>query len=400
MKKSIVFFLVLFLIGFFFVTTANSFAQVMRKTLLIPQPDQAVIAAVTPRAVTLKQGGPAALVTVDGKYLETILSVQAIREGHDVGEITAKLVQPWPASQKIELQAGANAPVAQDYQLRFVGKAGLREFRVDVPLSLFRLEVAGQRLQPIQQQMNLNQEAQQAINRIKLPDLIISSVNLKKCNTPDAYDWDVTLQNIGYSPASFVEGVVLVTCDAYPPSQWGQFVYFAPPGGLYLTPGATWKSNNGGGVVISGLQKLIFTADPSHKLFESNENNNTYIIYSSQATPPPQPPLPDLTITSVSVDPPSGPSSTTFTITAVVKNIGEINYRNDGTCVFVESSMGGTQQLCNLSVGESKTFTFKTGYSMPPGTKTVTCTADTINFCKESDESNNKMSATFIVEQP
>jgi hypothetical protein len=151
MRKS-VFFLVLFLFGFFLVPPTNSFAQViMKKPLSLPQQNQATIANFIPRAVTLQPGGPAEVVAVDGQYLETVLSMQAVRGGQSVGEITVKLVQPWPASRKIELQATANAPAAPGYQLRVIGRAGLNPFRIDVPLALFSLEVAGKKLQQMPQ---------------------------------------------------------------------------------------------------------------------------------------------------------------------------------------------------------------------------------------------------------
>ncbi len=150
MRKSVVFFLVLLLLGIFFVPRANSFAQ------MIGRMPQAVILVITPRAVTLQQGGPAATITVDGKFLETILGIQVIRGGQSMRGITTKLVQPWPASRKIELQAGAVAPVAKDYQLRFIGKAGLKEFKIDVPLAVFSLAVAGKPINQMQAQVPLS----------------------------------------------------------------------------------------------------------------------------------------------------------------------------------------------------------------------------------------------------
>jgi hypothetical protein len=152
MRKDVVFFLVLFFVCVFFVPPANSFAQMtMKKPLSLTQQNQATIASILPNTVTLQQGGPAAIVTVDGKFLETIQSVLAIKGGLGFSEISVKLVQPWPASRKIELQAIANAPVGPGYQLRFIGKAGLTEFRIDVPLTVFSLEVVGKKFQQMQQ---------------------------------------------------------------------------------------------------------------------------------------------------------------------------------------------------------------------------------------------------------
>ncbi|MCJ7483345.1 MAG: IPT/TIG domain-containing protein [Thermodesulfovibrionales bacterium] len=151
MRKSVVFFLVLFSVVAFFTPQASLSAQViLKKPLPLSQQNQASITAIIPRAISIQQGGPSAVVAVDGKYLETILSVQAIRGGQGFGEISVKLVQPWPASRKIELQAGANAPVAKGYQLRVIGKTGLKEFKFDIPLAVFSLEVAGKKLQQLQ----------------------------------------------------------------------------------------------------------------------------------------------------------------------------------------------------------------------------------------------------------
>jgi len=113
----------------------------MKKTMTIAQPAQAVITSITPRIINLQQGGPAAMATVEGQNLEILLSMQAVRGGQAVDKIRVKLVQPWPASKRIELQAAVKTPLVQGCQLRAKGRAGLNEFRLDIPVVVFCLNV-------------------------------------------------------------------------------------------------------------------------------------------------------------------------------------------------------------------------------------------------------------------
>lgn len=142
MRKNAIYFLLVFSISVFYLPQTSLSAQMIKKKPLpLPQQNRAIIVTINPSALKLQQGVSAAIVTVEGKYLETILAVKAIRHGQEVGEISVKQVQPWPTSRKIKLKAGLNAPAAQGYQMRVIGKAGLKEFTFDIPLAVFSLEV-------------------------------------------------------------------------------------------------------------------------------------------------------------------------------------------------------------------------------------------------------------------
>jgi len=140
MRKGVVFFLVLLLLGIFFVPPASLFAQmILKKPLPLTQQNQATIASILPNTVILQQGGPAAIVTVDGKFLETVLAVKAIRNGQGVGEIAVKLVQPWPASRKDRASGNSDRPCRQGLSItvHWEGRAdGVQGRRTSVGIQL------------------------------------------------------------------------------------------------------------------------------------------------------------------------------------------------------------------------------------------------------------------------
>ncbi|MCJ7483346.1 MAG: hypothetical protein MUO31_10310 [Thermodesulfovibrionales bacterium] len=403
MRKSVVFFLVLFSVVAFFTPQASLSAQViLKKPLPLSQQNQASITAIIPRVISIQQGGPSAVVAVDGKFLETVLSVQAIRGGRVMGEIAVKLAQPWPASRKLELQAGANALVAPGYRLRAIGKVGLNEFKIDVPLTEFSLEVIRN-----QGNIQIKREAipfQQTPPAVyNLPDLIITTASLEPLqdsNTQDQKDYyklKITLKNIGRTSVSWKSGIMIINGEAE--FDHSLISFYTPSGGLYLGPGEAWNGEIPVVYFTQGVREAKFTADPFlGRVTELNENNNLYILTIPTTAPSPTP-LPDLAITSLTIQPPTGPPSARFTITVVVKNIGSGNM---ASCRDIEVLVHGVnvryQYLNSLAAGESQTLTFTTDYSMPPGTKNVICTVDPGDHCKESNENNNKASKTFIVE--
>ena len=227
-------------------------------------------------------------------------------------------------------------------------------------------------------------------------DLVITSVTEVPWSniSPLHHMMKITIKNIGGSPATFLDGAVIVKYNARPSQgAWAEKRINAPVGGLYLVAGAEWSCQEFT-YFDAGLQNITYTLDPNNTVAESNENNNTYTI----PVPPPNPPspIPDLTITNFKIEPATTPG-TYFNITAIVKNVGAGESNCPG--VTVNCSIGGTVgTLGAIPVGQSRTFVLPVNWQLPPGAKTATCTVDPNNVCKESDENNNTATTTFVVQ--
>jgi hypothetical protein len=292
MRKSAMFFLAFLLFWAFFFPPVNSFAQVIKKASPFLRSEKATIASIVPNAVCLQQGGAEAIATVEGKYLETIRSATAIKNGSGVGAITVKLVQPWPESKKIEFQAATNAPVAQGYQLRFNGRADFKGFRIDVPLSLFSLEVAKKKQSQLKKIVTLPRTLPRPHEEgLGMPDLVI---------TDDAWEQDslknflftAKLRNSGSKGVSFQTNQVMAKIVAPGKS----FEIKAPGGGIFIA------SNSGTdlSMIFTVDPALLsftvtWTANPNRIVAESNYLNNEK---ASQIVPP----LPDLVISELKVN--------------------------------------------------------------------------------------------------
>jgi hypothetical protein len=298
MKKSVMFFLVLLLFYAFLVPPANSFAQVIRKIVPIPRSEQAKITFVAPSAVCLQRGGAAAIATVEGKFLEMIQSAMAVKDGSEVGQIKVKLVPPWPGSNKVELQAATNAPVAKGYQLRLNGIVDFKKFRIDVPLSMFSLEVVEKKQLQLQKTM-LVQKTMPFLKEtvtpheegLGLPDLVI---------TDDAWGQDslknfkftAKLRNSGSKGVSFQTSQLMATI-AVPGRSWE---FKAPGGGIYIAPNSATDLSMTFAVDPTLISfTATWTANPEHVVTESDYSNNekvTQVVI----------PLPDLVISELKVD--------------------------------------------------------------------------------------------------
>jgi hypothetical protein len=400
MKKCAIFFLGLFFVGAFFLPQAGVSTQVLvKKPLPLPQPNQATLANFTPKAVTLHPGGPAAVVTVDGQYLETVLSAGIIKDGRGVPEITAKLVQPWPGSRKIELQATAAAPVAPGYQLRFIGKAGLKDFRLDVPLSLFSLEVVVKKMELQTSSkliVNTNTQLQMPLN----PDLFVSSVRIDPPDPSTMTGFVVwaTIRNQGSRDAFLARGwsIAKAAFSGRDPNLFlgsNQGSNFTLKAGasqeVYVTKFDSYYTHEGDWTVTVRV-------DPDKQIAETNEGNNdrsTNLTVRYETPPPPIQPA-DLIITDLWLEPEVATLEGNFELVGIVKNQGGRDATFPAGYKNVLDEIGDhIQQYLSAPLtihpGEAKEIRCKPRL-LQAGTSTWTVIVDRYSHVPESDENNNK----------
>jgi subtilase family serine protease len=139
------------------------------------------------------------------------------------------------------------------------------------------------------------------------------------------------------------------------------------------------------------------TADSTGAVSESNEGNNTRS--ASFKVLKYIPPLPDLTVTSLTSSKAEYEADETITITATIKNQGD--GAAGGFYVALSSADFTTQTkyISSLAVGgtTSATFTYTAGRYTSDKTISITATADSSGVVSESNESNNTRAASFKV---
>ena len=348
---------------------------------------KAEIIAITPKTVSLEQGGSPAVVTVEGKYLETIQGIQVIRGGQSMRVVTTKLVQPWPASRKIELQATATAPVAKDYQLRFIGKAGREDFRIDVPLTVFSLEVVGKPTNSMQIR----------------PDFIVTGITFNPANPTTSDRIMITVNMKNQSRAAGVIPAGALTWSANSPRGGG---VGGTSYGLAIQPGATFF---GGmyfvdpGEVAAGSYAVTAKVDPDNRCIEFNEDNNqltTTLVIGAASGPLQQA---DMVVTEMALEPPQITTATDFRVRVTVKNQGIV------AANFLPGSLilGGPDlyyqyadnNSTSFAPGESRTYRLVKGH-VTAGTFTWKTIVDPGNRIKETDENNNEKSIQVTIGQP
>lgn len=142
---------------------------------------------------------------------------------------------------------------------------------------------------------------------------------------------------------------------------------------------------------------ITATADSTGAIAESNESNNSRL--GSFVVLAYVPPLPDLTITSLTGDKALYEAGETITITGVVKNIG-VGASAATTVRLTVPGIGTfSANVSALSTGMSRavTFTCTAPTSLTPQTLTMTALADPNNLIEESNEVNNSLSATVSI---
>ena len=217
------------------------------------------------------------------------------------------------------------------------------------------------------------------------------------------YKVRAAMKNTGNDAASIeggwrVWGATHQQGNAAPAPSGSAQIQTATAGGVYLPAGATVSGSNSPVLynlknLPPGAHRVVFTADPDNRIAETGEGNNTSQCAWTVVAMPPTPPY-DLTITQVSVSPPSGPPATNFQFTVTVKNIGGATF--DGFNTRCEP--GTSFNKPKLEENETVSRTISIPGPMTPGSKTINCTVN--SFQPEQNTSNNAMSRTFTVTQP
>ena len=411
MRNKSVFILVLLFSGGFWAFQPNSFAQkIVSNTLIF---HKAEIEAFTPQAVNLQAGGPSAIVALEGKYLEGILSVQVIKGGVKIKEIPVQFVAPWPGSQQLKLQAAANAPVAKGYQLRVIGKAGMAKYTIDVPPQVFSLEIVGRHAaaQQIQVQSSSLPTLEQPLAKIG-PDIQLLKVDLMVFNPGDSlYAADRPIythsrvrlnphfKNIGNRPADLhnvgwqvVEGPILK----------GRVVSQQ----IILEPGSADSDvleYFGPGQLAAGTYIVKVVFDNTCKIKELSESNNAAAVTFTVQPSPLYSGQPNLAFvgvvpTLISAAACGGPRRYAFDATAI--NSGTFPADINGNDVIQGDAPLKTDHNQGFTImllpGETKTIRFTA--SLPPGTsQALKFYADKWERLSESDESDNQFTLALQV---
>ncbi len=372
----------------------NSFAQVI--TGKTPVSPQTAIVSITPQTLSLRQGGTPAAVTVAGKYLENVLSVQVIRAGQSISSITAKLIAPWPSSGKVEIQAGTGTAVATGYQLRAIVKTGTSQTTIDVPPTVFTLEVVGVQLTAQPGPVGALQTQPQAARM--MPDLIVEAIRIdppqpKTGGEHPGFDVYATIRNQGLKEAFLPRGwcLAMSKCpgagneNGHPCSD----NITIPRGGSIEIQASQFRYAPN---LSAGNWTLTVKADPEYQISESDEGNNEKsvpVTIEAVSSPPPG----DFIITSLSLDPAEATIAGNFKVVVVVKNQGGTALPLPKGYAFIQE-MGGyidswsTWNTETMQAGESREFRC-TPSRLQVGAFTWTFMLDPMSQVAEADENNN-----------
>lgn len=385
-----------------------------RQSIDVPTRISVVVAtAVTsasPSQVALEASGAAATVALSGRGLDAVTEAWVERSGTRMdGRVEARL-QPSsdPTRLDVELVAYANAgpPWGGTMQLVLHGSAGS----------------AGTMTAPV------------AVTVPAPPvDLVISSCAFDS-TAPLRRVARATLTNNGSEGATFQSGQALAHARGVGPDR----TIDAPGGGRFLGPGQSLEVSTNLDLtsVQPGTLALTWAADPDDLVLESNAQNNSTWCPFELAPPPPEPEdpveaLPDLIISSLTVEPNTGPPSTEFVIKAVYRNVGpaptarigptvhgDAPYLHqfrpsctiNGAPVYISeaedywwvSPMGQIVSdpygYVGLGLGQSGTMALRLPAGMAPGAKTLECT---LGYPEpEVTKTNNSATRVFTIGNP
>jgi len=153
--------------------------------------------------------------------------------------------------------------------------------------------------------------------------------------------------------------------------------------------------------VSTGTYRIWVKADSSNQVAESDENNNWGCSASFTITAP----MPDFSITSISLTPQSPQEGSSFSATVSVKNVGEASGNAGYLDVWANKS---SSQSCGadgdqytsvgtLTPGQTKSFTFSGLPAGTAGSKTFRAYVDSACSTSESAESNNQLTLSYSV---
>lgn len=373
-----------------------------------PQPS---IFSINPKSIRLERGGPSAIVLLEGQYFETVISAQVIKEGRPIDGVSAHLVQPWPQSKKIELQAWSHAEVATGYQLRMGVKIGTGQSHIDIPSAVFILNVGlNQRTALESRQVQVVKDARQptlAGRSITLPDLIVEKIRIdppNPKNDTNGFLVYATIKNQGNARAFLPRGWGLFHVSAsnrvHTPNQNDNFTLESGVSVELLATGFRYAQNP----IPAGTCTVTVKVDPSKQITEISEDNNEMSVELTieDVNPPAPAPieLPDLIINDLWLDSEVATISGDFKIVASIKNQGASPaILPNGYPILRESGIRIVDEQIwdvTLQPGESREFRCAP-QRLQVGTSIWTFYVDPLNRLAESDETNNSKTIEITI---
>ncbi|MFC5531408.1 CARDB domain-containing protein [Cohnella yongneupensis] len=243
------------------------------------------------------------------------------------------------------------------------------------------------------------------------PDLVVTDVTWSPASpqTGNEVTFSAVVKNQGTAAVSAgaIKGV-LFSIDGTSVS-WSDNYTSSIAAGSSVTVTATGgPSSKASWTAASGTHTVRAYVDDVNRIAESNESNNTF---DKTITPGAGAGTPDLIVTDVSWSPAAPLTGNEVTFSAVIKNQGTAA-SPAGTVHGVLFSINGTtvnwsdNYTSSIAAGSSVTVTATGGpnakatWTAAAGTQTVRAFVDDINRVTESNENNNTLDESIIVNVP
>src|SRR5581483_3693578 len=224
---------------------------------------------------------------------------------------------------------------------------------------------------------------------VPAPDLVVDSMTTPDAVAGASVTFSAVVRNAGNAPAGPFDVQFQVDAAIVGTGH----VNAAAPGNAYAVSCPT------GWVALAGNHTLAVVVDPGYAVSESNETNNsgnqTFHVRA-----------PDLVVLDFSTTPANPIVGDGITFHANVTNRGDAGTGvNVAVSFYVRVNGTGYEQLypapdgAPLAPGATATFTSGTFVGVE-GNHTVRVETDHYNRVRESDETNNNLTAGFVVTQP
>ncbi|MBK8792742.1 MAG: hypothetical protein IPN59_06205 [Holophaga sp.] len=208
-----------------------------------------------------------------------------------------------------------------------------------------------------------------------------------------------TLFNTGTQGASFQTGQTMALLSV----RGANLLCKAPGGGYFLDRGATMEVSQLLKSVPVGAYPAIWKANPDRVVPEKDFGNNEKTCELVVAAP--QGPLPDLVISSLTVQPPSGPPSTVFEFKITITNVGDAMAPGSTSllCRLLLDGVSftgvvGWSGYVDLAPGQSLVHTIRTNTPLAPGVHEFKARVNAGKRLIEKNEANNDASCTVTVQ--
>ena len=207
---------------------------------------------------------------------------------------------------------------------------------------------------------------------------------------------DLAVDAISWTPVSPASGdkvtfVITITNqgDKWAGSSHVEFIIDGSTRGYTSIPGLEAGASVNVTLVwtaLSGMHNVRAVADALRQVAESDEENNASEATCATA-------LPDLIISSMTVEPPQPLQGETVTLTVLVKNQGSGNAGPSGVTFYVDDSLLDWFFLGSLNAGA--TATANCTWIATNGTPTLKATVDAEGKVPESNETNNSRTVSL-----